>query len=186
MIIKNMATLLVVLFLSFLNPIVSITLTDVKVFGGNFGFNYKFTIAGTTKKYIPSSENNIIKISFNNNIKTANCSVDLTRAQSVAIYICIYNQNIEAQNIFIIKDDENAIEINEEIEIKPFELTINDIFAYHLEFVDNNHWQFYLEGEIEKNQNEIILLDYMTYMDIKVNEENQIAGCSIKYYTYNN
>ena len=186
MIIKKMVTLLVILFLNILNPIISITLTDMKVYGGNFGFNYKFTIAGTTQQSIPSSENNIIKISFNNNIKTAKCFVDLTTASSVAIYICIYNQNIEAQNIFIIKDDENVIEINEEIEIKPFKLTINDIFAYHLEFIENNHWQFYLEGGIEKNQNEIILLDYMTYMDIKVNEDNQIAGCSIKYYTYNN
>ena len=134
-----MTTILVILFLSILNPIISITLTDMKVYGGNFGFNYKFTIAGTTQQSILSSENNIIKISFNNNIKAVNCSVDFSADQSVAIYICIYNQNIEAQNIYIIKDDENIIEINEEIKIKPFKLTINNIFAYHLEFIENNH-----------------------------------------------
>ena len=181
-----MITLLVILFLSTLNQILTVTMTNMKVSGGNFGLVYKFTIIGTIKESIPKSENYTMKISYNENIEGANCSQDPRSVRGNFIYICIYSQNINAQNIYIIRDDENFIEISENIEIKPFELTINNIFAYHLEFIENNHWQFYLEGEIEQSQNQNIELDYMTYMDIKVNNAAQIAGCSIKYYTFDN
>ena len=84
-----MITLLVILFLSTFNQILTVTMTNMKVSGGNFGLVYKFTIIGTIKESIPKSENYTMKISYNENIEGANCSQDPRSVRGNFIYICI-------------------------------------------------------------------------------------------------
>ena len=53
-------------------------------------------------------------------------------------------------------------------------MNLNFLNALHLQFIDNI-WQYDLIGEIKEDQD--LPLDSLIYMDIKLNNINQIAGC---------
>lgn len=70
-------------------------------------------------------------------------------------------------------DEENEIDINNEIEIKPINLTIRYLHSYDLDF--NGNWNFILNGEIEEYEK--IPLGSIGYLDIQVDNSDEIAGC---------
>ena len=79
-------------------------------------------------------------------------------------------------------DEENEIEINSEIEIKPINLTIRYLHSYDLDF--NGNWNFNLNGEIEEYEK--MPLGSIGYLDIQVDNSDEIAGCEIISKNSNN
>lgn len=157
----------------------SITINDIQVYGGNYGNLFKFIISGIAQENISSSDNVIMKLIINEKKENSKCSIKETGIGQLAIFSCFFNQNINQNNIYLANDANNEIQLIENLEIKPLELKLTNIYAYNLEYFESN-WQFNLEGELVQNQN--FPLDSVTYMDINLNNENKVAGCILKYH----
>ena len=150
-----------------------VILNNIKVNGGNYGDSFIFTISGTAKEDIFESSNIIIKILVGEEEKEASCSVNNADSGENAIYYCILEETILEIKPALKKDQENNIfEISENVDIEPVTLEIKYLEAKNLDFL-NNYWNFDLKGETDIS----ILSKSLTYMDINVDDSNEVAGC---------
>ena len=148
-------------------------LDNIKVNGGNYGDSFIFTISGTANEDIFESSNNIIKILVGKEEKEVTCSVNNADTGENAIYTCILEEVIQEIKPVLKKDQGNNIfEISENINIEPLSLEIKYLEAENLYFTDK-YWNFDLKGETDKE----ILVKSLVYMDINVDDSNEIAGC---------
>ena len=150
-----------------------IALSNIKVNGGNYGNIFKFYISGTTTESITRTINIPMKILIEEEEKEAQCSIDNTESGSLALYTCIYSENIES-NLYLKNEQDYISGINVNMLIKPIDLSIRYIEVFNLEFIDQV-WQYNLKGEI--NGETQINSGSLVYMNIKVNNTNKIAGC---------
>ena len=150
-----------------------VILNNIKVNGGNYGDSFIFTLSGTAKEDIFESSNIIIKILVGEEEKEASCSVNNADSGENAIYYCILEETILEIKPALKKDQENNIfEISENVDIEPVTLEIKYLEAKNLNFF-NNYWIFDLKGETDIS----ILSKSLTYMDINVDDSNEVAGC---------
>ena len=148
-------------------------LDNIQVNGGNYGDSFIFTISGTANEDIFESSNNIIKILVGKEEKEVTCSVNNADTGENAIYTCILEEVIQEIKPVLKKDQGNNIfEISENINIEPLSLEIKYLEAENLSFTDK-YWNFDLKGETDKE----ILVKSLVYMDINVDDSNEIAGC---------
>ena len=148
-------------------------LDNIKVIGGNYGNIFRFIISGTANDDIIGSSNNIIKILIGEEEKDALCSVKNTNLGEIGIYSCTLEEPISEGKSFLKKEqDNNIFEISENIEIKPLQIELKYREALNIEFNDDC-WIFDLKGETELE----IALQSLIYLDINVEDSNQIAGC---------
>ena len=166
------------IFISLLNLTFQVTLEEIISYGGNYGNIFKFIIIQTIQnENIINTSNIQVKISINQEEeKFAQCSIENNTLGQYFFYICSYEKNIYSENIYISKNQEYSIgiEIYDYIKISPMYLNLKFLKAWHLQFMDNI-WQYDLIGEIQEEED--IPLGTLIYMDIKVNNINQIAGC---------
>ena len=147
-------------------------LDNIKVIGGNYGNIFKFIISGTANDDIINSSNNIIKILTGEEEKEALCSVKDTNSGEIGIYSCNLEEPISGKPFLKKEQDNNIFEISENIEIEPLEIELKYEEALNIEFNDDC-WTFDLKGETELE----IASQSLIYLDIKVDDSNQIAGC---------
>ena len=148
-------------------------LDNIKVNGGNYGDSFRFTITGTANKDIFESSNNIIKILVGEEEKEASCSVNNAASGEIAIYSCILGEIfLEGKPVLEKEQQNNIFEISENVDIEPLALEIKYVEAKNLNFI-NNYWNFELEGETDKE----IISKSLVYMDINVDDSNEISGC---------
>ena len=150
---------------------------EVKAYGGNYGNIFKFIISGPSKKEISKSTD--IKVYLRTLERTiiAKCSIEDTGNGAIANYSCSYEENINDNNISILEEQEEefGIDLPRDMKINPLDLIIEYSKALHLQFIDNI-WQYDLYGKIN-NENLDIPLESLTYMNIKINSTDKIAGC---------
>jgi hypothetical protein len=149
----------------------------IQVNGGNYGKNFKFIIKGTATEAIEKSSNVQIILLVGNEKEEviSKCSVENTGIDQIALYSCLYENSIN-EKVYVKKEQVFISEFNEDIEIKPLDLSIKYKEAKNLEFFDQT-WKYYLEGEI--NGDNGISLGSISYMIIKVNDTQKLAGCSL-------
>ena len=148
-------------------------LDNIKVIGGNYGNIFRFIISGTANDDIIGSSNNIIKILIGEEEKDALCSVKNTNLGEIGIYSCTLEEPISEGKSFLKKEqDNNIFEISENIEIKPLQIELKYREALNIEFNDDC-WIFDLKVETELE----IASQSLIYLDINVEDSNQIAGC---------
>ena len=150
---------------------------EVKAYGGNYGNIFKFIIYGPAKQVVSNSTNIKVNLNVSERAQVADCSVKDTAIGAFAKYSCSYEANINKDKIYILKEQEGDFGINLEdnMEIKPFNLTIEYSKAFHLQFIDNI-WQYDLSGKLNDEIVDI-LLESLTYMNIEINSSDKIAGC---------
>ena len=162
----------IILLLLLIKVSIYISLTNIKINGGNYGNTFKFIISGTAQTTIESS-NIPIKILEGAEEKISQCSVDYTESGQNALYSCIYEGNLDGT--IKIKDEQDDIsEIGEGSEIKPLSINIKYIEGINLDF-ENEIWKYDIKGEISGGDE--IPVGSLAYMDIKVNNTNKFAGC---------
>ena len=170
-----------ILFFSILQLAFNTGLTDIKINGGNYGYIFKFFITGTTEESISKSINIPVILLVSGDEKEAKCSIENTDSGNVAFYSCLYDGNINGNDIYIKYEEGNIFGIDNNSEnnkIQPLPLNIKFLEVTNLAFYDTN-WQYDLKGEI--NSGEQITLGFISYMSIKVNNTNTIAGCILFY-----
>ena len=150
------------------------SLTNIKIYGGNYGNTFKYIISGTAESDIKKSSNIPIKILIENIEKISLCSVENIKSGEIALYSCIYEGNLNGTiKIKVEQDNISGIE-EEENEIKPFSLSIKYIEGINIDF-ENEIWEYDIKGEISGDEE--IPIGSLSYMDIKVNNTNNLAGC---------
>ena len=150
------------------------SLTNIKIYGGNYGNTFKYIISGTAESDIKKSSNIPIKILIENIEKISLCSVENIKSGEIALYSCIYEGNLNGTiKIKVEQDNISGIE-EEENEIKPFSLSIKYIEGINIDF-ENEIWEYDIKGEISGDEE--IPIGSLSYMDIKVNNTNKLAGC---------
>ena len=175
----------IILFFSILQLALNTGLTDIKINGGNYGYIFKFFISGTTDESINKSINIPVILLVDGDEKEAKCSIENTDSGNVAFYSCLYDGNINGNDIYIKYEENNIFGIDNNSEnnkIKPLVLNIKFLEVTNLEFYDIN-WQYDLKGEILNGEQ--ITLGFISYMPIKVNNTNTIAGCILSSQTEN-
>ena len=164
----------ITLFILLFHLIFSSSLTNIEVNGGNFGNSFKFIISGNTEEIITKSSNIPVVIIIDEEEKEAKCSVENSAAGGKAFYSCIYSNIIDG-SVFL-KNLQDIFEISDNLEIKPIELNLKYSEAKNLEYIDGI-WQYEFKGEMSEGDE--INLGSISYMSIKSNNTNKIAGCSL-------
>ena len=164
----------ITLFILLFHLIFSSSLTNIEVNGGNFGNSFKFIISGNTEEIITKSSNIPVVIIIDEEEKEAKCSVENSAAGGKAFYSCIYSNIIDG-SVFL-KNVQDIFEISDNLEIKPIELNLKYSEAKNLEYIDGI-WQYEFKGEMSEGDE--INLGSISYMSIKSNNTNKIAGCSL-------
>ena len=165
---SNIALLLLFLKLSFY-----VSLTNIKIYGGNYGNTFIYFISGTAESPIIESSNMPIKIKVGDEEKISQCSVENIESGQKAIYSCIYEGNLDG-TIKINEEQDDISGIGEGSEIKPLSVNIKYIEGINLDF-ENEIWKYDIKGEISGGDE--IPKGSLSYMDIKVNNTNKLAGC---------
>ena len=114
----------IILFFSILQFTFNTGLTDIKINWGNYWYIFKFFISGTTEESI----NRLINIPFillvAGDEKEAKCSIENTDSRNVAFYSCLYDGNINGNDIYIKYGENNIFYIDNNNKIKPLVLNI--------------------------------------------------------------
>ena len=117
------AKIYIIILISLFQLSFPITLSNIKVNGGNYGNIFKFYISGTTTESITKSINIPMIILIEEEEKEAQCSIENTESGGQALYTCTYSENIES-NIYLKNEQDNISGIDDNIQIKPIDLNI--------------------------------------------------------------